>query len=36
MPLRFYRRFRAGPFRLNVSKSGRSFLTFPNRAKMPK
>jgi hypothetical protein len=22
MPLRFYRRFRAGPFRLNVSKSG--------------
>jgi hypothetical protein len=25
MPLRFYRRFRAGPFRLNVSKSGASY-----------
>ncbi len=25
MPLRFYRRFRAGPFRLNFSKSGMSY-----------
>ena len=25
MPLRFYRRFRAGPFRLNVSKGGVSW-----------
>jgi Protein of unknown function (DUF4236) len=24
VPLRFYRRFRAGPFRLNFSKSGMS------------
>jgi Protein of unknown function (DUF4236) len=25
MPLRFYRRFRAGPFRMNLSKSGVSY-----------
>ncbi|MFZ3226031.1 MAG: DUF4236 domain-containing protein [Xanthobacteraceae bacterium] len=25
MPLRFYRRFRAGPFRMNLSKSGVSW-----------
>ncbi|SRR5579885_2542079 len=25
MPLRFYRRFRTGPFRLNLSKGGVSF-----------
>ena len=25
MPLRFYRRFRAGPFRLNLSKRGISY-----------
>jgi hypothetical protein len=25
MPIRFYRRFRAGPFRLNVSKRGVSY-----------
>jgi hypothetical protein len=25
MPLRFYRRFRAGPFRLNLSKRGVSY-----------
>lgn len=25
MPLRFYRRFRAGPFRINVGKRGASF-----------
>jgi hypothetical protein len=25
MPLRFYRRFRAGPFRMNLSKGGVSY-----------
>jgi hypothetical protein len=25
MPLRFYRRFRAGPFRMNLSKTGVSY-----------